>query len=501
MKLIQNIRFFDETTGEIRKESKSCQGVREDSLTKQVESNVVGLYPEYLFQEIEGFGCALTETSCYLLSKMTEEDRKAALECWFGTKGADARFVRIHIDSCDYSLDEYQAVADPIRDPELETFSISRDRKYIIPVVKEAIRLSGNSISVLLSPWSPPSQWKTPPEMQANDAAVYGGYVNEIDFSKPNRCFGGRLKPEYYGSWAKYLVKYIQAYLEEGIPVTMLSVQNEANAATNWDSCVWSGAQEKDFLQNYLYPEMKAAGLSEKIGIYIWDHNKERMIEHIDAMMDETTMGMIQGFAYHWYSGDHFQALSLLHGKYPDKILMHSESCGLHIPGKTMAFDIPKDAMEAIPEEMKAAMKRTPLQVDFQDAKDYAHDLIGDINNGMNRWIDWNMIVDRTGGPRHVPGGFAAPLVAEEDNSFTKTISYHYICDIVKVVKPGARRMGLSTCKKSLEAAAVKNLDGSVGVILLNQEKKKLPVALRMEGYLCQFELPEETLSTVLLTF
>ena len=75
MKLIHNIRFFDETTGEIRKESKSCQGVREDSLTKQVESNVVGLYPEYLFQEIEGFGCALTETSCYLLSKMTEEDR------------------------------------------------------------------------------------------------------------------------------------------------------------------------------------------------------------------------------------------------------------------------------------------------------------------------------------------------------------------------------------------------------------------------------------------
>ena len=86
MKLIQNIRFFDETTGEIRKESKSCQGVREDSLTKQVESNVVGLYPEYLFQEIEGFGCALTETSCYLLSKMTEEDRKAALECWFRHK-------------------------------------------------------------------------------------------------------------------------------------------------------------------------------------------------------------------------------------------------------------------------------------------------------------------------------------------------------------------------------------------------------------------------------
>lgn len=497
MKAKQTTTFFDETNGEVSVLEKQVEFFKEEELEKQVESNVIGLYPEYLFQKIDGFGCAMTETACYLLSKMTAEVRKEALECWFGKEGIRARFVRIPIDSCDYSLEEYQAVENPLEDPELKTFSIKRDQKYILPVMKEVMELTGQPISVLLSPWSPPVQWKTAPEMQANDAAVYGGYVKEIDFSKPNRCFGGRLKKEYYADWAKYLVMYVQAYLAEGIPVTMLSVQNEANAATNWDSCVWSGEEEKEFLKNYLYPAMKEAGLTDKIGLYIWDHNKERMIEHIDAMMDEEIEGMVEGFAYHWYSGDHFEALSLLHGKYQDKVLMHSESCGLHIPGKVMAFDIPEGAEEALPEEFRELMKKTPLQVDFMDAKNYAHDMIGDMNHGMNRWIDWNMLVDRNGGPRHVPGGFAAPIVAEENGSYTKTISFYYIEQIAKTVQQDARRMGISIYGKCVEAAAVKNPDGTIGVLLLNQEKKKVPAAIRVNGYLCQIELPAETLTTL----
>jgi glucosylceramidase len=496
MNTIQKITYFDETTGEIRQENRTVSFVKESELEKQVESNVVGLYPDYLFQKIDGFGCAMTETACYLLSRMSAETRREALKCWFGSSGIQAGFVRIHIDSCDYSLEEYQAVEDPVKDPELTTFSISRDKKYIIPVMKEVLEISDQPISVLLSPWSPPVQWKTPPEIQANDGAVYGGSVKEVDFSKPNRCFGGRLKPEYYPSWAKYLVLYIQAYLDEGIPVTMLSVQNEANAATSWDSCVWSGEEEKEFLQNYLYPEMQKSGLTEKVGIYIWDHNKERMIEHIDAMMDESTGKMVQGFAYHWYSGDHFQALSLLHEKYPEKILMHSESCGLHIPGKAMPFTIPDEAVETLPEEFRKLMKKAPLEVDFSDAKNYAHDLIGDINHGMNRWIDWNMIVDRTGGPRHVPGGFAAPIVAEDDGTYTTTVSYVYIKEIAKTIRPGARRIGMSTYSSRVEAAAVKNTDGSIGVVFLNQEKRKVPIVMRMDGWLCQTELPAETIST-----
>ena len=113
---------------------------------------------------------------------------------------------------------------------------------------EEALALSGGKLSALLSPWSPPWQWKTPPLARRNDAAAYGGQEAGTA-AEPSRCNGGRLKPEYYPAWARYVVKYLEAYLAEGIPVTMLSVQNEAAAATPWDSCVWTGEEEKTFLK------------------------------------------------------------------------------------------------------------------------------------------------------------------------------------------------------------------------------------------------------------
>ena len=496
---------FDVKTGEPIVRETAVSFINEHDMTSQVEQNVVGIYPAYSFQTIEGYGCAMTESACYLLSQMTEEKRSEAISAWFGESGVNASFVRMHIDSCDYSLSEYQSVADPIADPELATFNIDRDRKYILPIMKEVLAAAGGQVSVLLSPWSPPAQWKTAPELSENDAQVYGGMQRKVDLDKPGRCYGGRLKPEYYGSWAAYLVKFIQAYLNEGIPVTMLSVQNEASAATSWDSCLWSGEQEKTFLKDYLYPAMREAGLTDKIGIYIWDHNKERMIEHIDEMLQDDIYDMIEGFAYHWYSGDHFEALAMLHEKYPRKTLMHSESCPLHIPGKAIAFNLPfsAESIPMLPEELRSrippfileSLKKNPFEVDFEDAVHYAHDMIGDMNHYMNRWIDWSMIVDRNGGPRHVEGGFAAPIVYEEDGSFTKTISYHYIKLIAQTIRKGAIRLGVSRYSDEVEAAAAKNTDSSIGIVLLNKTKSPQKVYLRMNGFVGEVDLEPETLA------
>ncbi len=497
MEARQKITYYDCASGRVTFEERTPAVVDESTLARQVESNVVGVYPDYLYQTMEGFGCAMTESACWLLSKMEPQTRRDALECWFGEKGMDARFIRIPIDSCDYALSEYQAVEDPIADPELATFSIKRDRQYILPVVKEAMALAGHELSVLLSPWSPPAAWKTPPEISQNDAAVYGGQGADVDFSKPGRCFGGRLKPEFYGSWARYLVKYIRAYLEEGINVTMLSVQNEASAATSWDSCLWSGEEESRFLRDFLYPEMKAAGLTDRVGIYIWDHNKERMVEHIGQMMENGIGDMVEGFAYHWYSGDHFRALSMLRERYPDKVLMHSESCGLHMPGKALSFDVTDAALERLPETIRKAAEVSPLEMDYRDAAAYAHDIIGDLNNGMNRFIDWNLCVDRNGGPRHVRGGFAAPIVAEDDGSFTRTVSYEYLLQIAKAVPAGSRRLGVSVWADQAEAAAVQRPDGTVGLLLLNRKEEEQKAAVRLSGFLCEVTLPARTLSVV----
>lgn len=164
------------------------------------------------------------------------------------------------------------------------------------------------------------------------------------------------------------------------------------------------------------------------------------------------------------------EALSMLRERYPDKVFMHSESCGLHIPGKTTAFEIPADELEKLPAShpLRGALQKSPLQVDFDDAVNYAHDIMGDLNHGMERWIDWNLIVDRTGGPRHVPGGFTAPLVYEEDGSFTRTVSYEFLQLIARTLRPGSVRIGCSAFGRDVDAAAVRNEDGSLGVVLLN---------------------------------
>ncbi len=461
MPIVKHTVSFDLSGGVTREATESLSWTDEAALPKAVEANVVGLYPDHTFQTVEGWGCAMTESACWLLSRMTPGDRRAALSRWFGPEGMDARFIRMHIDSCDYALSEYQSVADPLADPALDTFNIDRDRKWTLPVVKEAVEMAGGRLRVLLSPWSPPWQWKTPPEFTQNDAAVYGGGQFEIDTTKPGRSFGGRLKPEYYGAWAKYLVKFIQAYLAEGIPVGMLSIQNEASAATAWDSCLWSGEQERRFLKEYLYPELERAGLA--------------------------------GFAWHWYSGDHFEAIELLHRRYPDRILMHSESCPLHMPGLPVSMSATEDGTLNRFDENK-----TPQQCDYDDAVAYAHDIIGDLNCGMQRWIDWNMVVDRKGGPRRVPGGFAAPLVVEDDGQLTETVSYAFLRAIARAFRPGAVRIGKSVYGRDVEVAACRNADGTIAAALLNRAGETVRVNLRMEGKIVQnVELPAGALTTV----
>ncbi len=460
---------------------------------RHLESHVINIYPDMAYQEIEGFGGALTETVGYLYSKMNEADRKQFLEDHFGKNGQRYKFLRMHIDSCDYSLEEYQAVADPLSDPDLTTFSIGRDRKYMLPMLKDAMAMAQEPFNVLLSPWSPPKQWKTPPARPKNDASVYGAnpamapFLPKADYGTPSRCNGGSLKKEHYKDWAIYLAKYVQAYLDEGVPVTMMSLQNETIAATEWDSCIWTPQEQKTFLKDYLYPVFKEAGLTDTVGLYIWDHNKERVVEFAREVIDEETAGMIEGIAFHWYSGDHFESLGAARDMFPDMKLMGSECCALHPPGKDNPFAalFGMDGKKSVPE------------VEYEDAAAYGHDMIGNLNNGMNRWIDWNLCVDKNGGPRHVPSGFGAPICANEDGTYRKLLTFHYIGHFSRYILPGARRIGFSRCDGRVELTAARNPDGSIAVVLLNSGQADASYAIRMDGQIIRILVPSRTISTI----
>ena len=466
---------------------------READEVRHLESGVLNIYPDISFQQIEGFGGAMTESSAYLFSKMDPDTRKKALEDYFGEDGSHYKFIRIHMDSCDYSLEEYAAVEDPIADPDLKTFSIKRDKMYILPMLKEAMEISKLPFSVLLSPWSPPAQWKTPPEKPKNDASTYGGFASlmnmnmpEVDYETPSRCNGGSLKAEFYPSWAKYLVKYVKAYLDEGIPVTMMSIQNESIAATNWDSCVWTAKEQKIFLRDFLYPEFEKNGLVDKVGIYIWDHNKERVLEYANDIIDDITDKMIEGLAFHWYSGDHFEGVEMAGKKFPNKVLMSSECCGLHPPGQS-----------GFMEQLMGGL--APATVEYKDAINYAHDLIGNLNAGMNRWIDWNLCVDKDGGPRHVSYGFTAPMIANDDGTYRKNLTFYFIQHFSKYILPDAIRIGHSRCDDKVEMTCAKNPDGTIVSVLLNKHNRDCQYAIRIKGKIIRINLPARTISTLVI--
>ncbi len=478
--------------GKAIKEEKEIAITSEADEIRHLESGVINIYPEMEYQEIEGFGGALTETSAYLYSKMDAAQKKQFLEDYFGENGQGYRFLRMHIDSCDFSLEEYQAVADPIADPDLTTFTIDRDKKYMIPMLKDAMEMTATPFSILLSPWSPPYQWKTPPEAPKNDASVYGGsflsmLMPTIDYEKPQRNNGGKLKKEHYGDWARYLAKYVNAYLAEGLPVTMMTLQNETIAATNWDSCVWTADEQKEFLQDYLYPTFKEAGLVGKVGLYIWDHNKERIYEFAKEVLDEKTKEMVEGIAFHWYSGDHFEGLSLAHDAFPGMKLMSSECCPLHAPGQSNML------------ASFMGVSKSVAESNYQDAVDYAHDIIGDLNHGMNRWIDWNLCVDEKGGPRHVPMGFGASVCVKEDGSYEKLLIFDYIGHFSRHIKPGAKRIGYSKCDDKIEITTAKNPDGSLCLVALNKHHSDVSYAIRLGGNVIRIELPANTISTILI--
>lgn len=469
----------------------------EDDEPSHLESGVLNLYPDIEFQQIDGFGGAMTETTAYLYSKMGAASKKQFLEAHFGKDGQNYKFLRMHIDSCDYSLDEYQSVADPIEDPNFTTFSIERDKKYVLPMLKDAMDMTTTPFSVLLSPWSPPKQWKTPPIKPKNDASVYGGMMEgmfgKIDYDTPSRCNGGSLKPEHYDDWAGYLVKFVQAYLDEGVPVTMMTLQNETIASTNWDSCVWTAQEQRTFLKDSLYPAFHKAGLTDKVGLYIWDHNKERIVEFARAIIDDETYDMVQGIAFHWYSGDHFEALEMTRSLYPDKILISSECCALHPPGTSSPLD-----KHPILASMLGGSK-FPASAEYDDAVAYAHDIIGNLNAGMNRWIDWNLCVDKDGGPRHVSSGFGAPVCANEDGTYRKLLTFDYIGQFSKYILPEAKRIGFSRCDADTEITVAKNLDNSIVMVALNVSGKDKKYAIRMNGKLIRIALASKTLSTIII--
>lgn len=212
--------------------------------------------PDVRYQEIEGFGGAFTEAAALTFFKLPVERQREVLAAYFDPAcGHGYTLGRTHINSCDFSLGNY-AYAEVAGDTELRHFSIDRDRQALIPLIQAAQQAAGRPLKLLASPWSPPAWMKTNGAM----------------------CHGGQLKPEYRAAWAEYYCRYVREYQQEGIPIWALSVQNEPEAVQTWESCLFSGEEERAFVRDFLGPTLARAGLGD-VRLLIWDHNRDRMVE------------------------------------------------------------------------------------------------------------------------------------------------------------------------------------------------------------------------------
>lgn len=413
------------------------------------ELYLLNLYPEIQYQEIQYFGGAITDAVAATLEKLPVELSAEVIRSYFGADGIGYRFIRTHLDSCDFATEPYAAVEDP-EDTQFNTFSLNRVENRIIYWIKEAYKAAGERLPVMLSPWSPPAFMKT----------------------NGSRIGGGRLKKEYYSAWARYICRYVREFINRGINVTAISIQNEPNATQTWDSCLFTPEEERTFLKDYLYPALKEAALSD-IQIYIWDHNKERMVDRACKVIDDSTADMVSGIAFHWYSGDHFDAVRIVSELFPDKHLVFSEGCIEY-----SRFDTNQ----------------------LRNAQMYGHDMIGNFAAGMDGFIDWNICLNEHGGPNYVGNYCEAPIICDTENKVLyDKLSFHYISHFSSYIQPKARHIATTIYSNEIEQVAFSNPDGSTVVIIMNQAKAEKPVSLRMNGNLIDSKLPPCSISTIVI--
>lgn len=421
-----------------------------ESNIKEIGSmNVINIYPEITKHIIKGFGGAFTEASAYNYSFLNEKNKNEFLKAYFTQEGLNYNLARTHINSCDFSLGNYVAVEDE-SDKEFQTFNLNRERQYMLPLIKDAYKISENKITFLLSPWSPPAYMKTNNEMNN----------------------GGKLKKECYESWARYIAKYIKEFRNEGLDIEYLTIQNEPEAVQTWDSCIYTAKEELDFIKNYLYPIFIKENLTD-IKILIWDHNKEVIYERTKPIFDdEEARKIIYGIAIHWYTGDHFEGLNIVKNIYPEKEIFFTEGC--------------------------VEYSRFGSSDEIEKAQMYAHDMIGNFNNGVSAFIDWNLLLDFKGGPNHVGNFCAAPIMVKENKEeIEKRLSYYYIGHMSKYIKVGAKIIGNTKYCADIDVLSVINHDGEKVIVLLNRLNENKNISIREYGLGVDINLPKKSIVTV----
>jgi glucosylceramidase len=452
-----------------------------EALSASEKSDVIIMVnPDEKFQTITGFGGSFTESSAYLLNQLGAENRDTIIQAYFGEEGARYSLTRTHINSCDFSLSNYSYA--PVEgDVELEHFSIEEDRGDIIPMIKDAQLASKEGFKIIASPWT------APPWMKDN-----------------NQYVGGRLLSKYYQTWSDFFVKYIEAYQQEGIDIWAVTVENEPlGNGNNWESMYFSPQEMTQFVQENLGPTFEKNEVKAKI--FGYDQNRgEELIKWANVMYgSEESSKYFDGMAIHWYAStyDYFPAsLNHTHEKAPSKHLINSEAC--------VDADVPKwqdDQWYWSKEATDWGWTWAPddqkyLHPKYVPVYRYARNIIGSLNNWVDGWVDWNMVLDRQGGPNWFKNWCVAPVIVDPDaDEVYFTPLYYTLSHFSRYIRPGAVRIGFTNSDEDLMSTAVQNPDGSIVILLLNMGENSRVVSIQLGEESAKVNIDQQAIQTIVI--
>ncbi|HWY06916.1 MAG TPA: glycoside hydrolase family 30 protein [Candidatus Acidoferrales bacterium] len=368
------------------------------------------------YQEILGFGAAFTDASCYLLSELDPEKRKALLNDLVGPDGLRLSVGRTCIGASDYSRYPYSFDDSTDPDPDLKRFSIEHDCEYILPMLREAQKVN-QDLFLFSSPWSPPG-W-----MKASGSLL-----------------GGSMRKKYLPAYAQYFLKFLQSYSDEGVKIRALTTQNEIDTDQDgrMPAALWGQEYEIDFIKNHLGPALEGASLDTKI--WILDHNYNLWGRVMDELSDPALCKYVDGVAWHGYMGKP-EAMARVHEAFP-AINNYWTEGGPDYKNPDYATDWAK----------------------------WSHTFTGILRNWARCIVGWNLVLDEKGRPNIGPfscGGLVT--LDSQTHEVRPSGQYWAIAHFSKLVQRGAHVIGSQGALNDIDHVAFENPDGSRVLVITNQ--------------------------------
>jgi glucosylceramidase len=495
-------------------------------------NTVISVYPDSTKQTIDGIGTSFTESSAFVLAHLEPERRREVMQQIYGEAGANFTLTRTHIGSCDFTVEGKYSYADKPDDRDLTSFSIAPDAagfdpaKYpgikdagydLLPMIQEALevkrRQQDRELRIIASAWTAPP-WMKNIETWYIPASPENNWQGD----------GGWLKPEYVSTYADYLLEYLDAYASAGVKIWGLTPVNEPHGnGGHWESMHFSPESQNDFVKHHLAPRLRqSAHANAKLLIY--DQNRDGLEAWTDAILaDPQSADHVYGAAVHWYSSTfkvYEDTFERVHAKFPDFNIIHTEGCidnlGNDPPGGIEDPDRFKESgwfnNDAFWWNANATDWAYSASWAGQAAADhpiytpvhrYARDIIVSLDHWVSGWVDWNIALDKEGGPNHVGNFCGAPIMIDtKTQEVYYTPIYYVLAQFSRTIRPGDKavrtdRMLDGLDSDALHAGATINEDALLSVQLLNTTKNAIEYKLQIADRYAGITIPPNSVQTV----